>query len=345
APAESEVAEDEFALDDDFDLGDLELGDEELPEFTEEDALASVADEPGETLTEDPITDDEFELADFEVGEDELPEFTEEDALAAAFGESDEHAAQADDNNVLSNDADLDDEQALSNDQLGEADSDPSQEKVAKSAGEIEQEYQEQSLNNWLDETQSEQAPFRFDQPIDARTIDSAGMDLDAMLEVGGEDWNGFNLTPEQQAEIPDDVPAEEEAVWNDTIQNQSPEVAEENWGQQENIENYEPNKKYMTIDELMAQVEEDDERFNPDDEDLKLDVGLNEFPDVIGAISNVDVDLNAEAAGKLDLAKMYVEMNDNKGAIKLLEEAIVDGDDEIRRQAKHLIDVLNGRA
>ena len=345
APAEPEVAEDEFALDDDFDLGDLELGDEALPEFTEEDALASVADEPGETLTEDPITDDEFELADFEVGEDELPEFTEEDALAAAFGESDEHAAQADDNNVLSNDADLDDEQVLSNEQLGEADSEPSQEKVAKSAGEIEQEYQEQSLNNWLDETQSEQAPFRFDQPIDARTIDSAGMDLDAMLEVGGEDWNGFNLTPEQQAEIPDDVPAEEEAVWNDTIQNQSPEVAEENWGQQENIENYEPNKKYMTIDELMAQVEEDDERFNPDDEDLKLDVGLNEFPDVIGAISNVDVDLNAEAAGKLDLAKMYVEMNDNKGAIKLLEEAIVDGDDEIRRQAKHLIDVLNGRA
>ncbi|MFA0906645.1 FimV/HubP family polar landmark protein [Vibrio cholerae] len=36
--------------------------------------------------------------------------------------------------------------------------------------------------------------------------------------------------------------------------------------------------------------------------------------------------------------------MNDEKGAIKLLEEAIVDGDDEIRQQAKRLIDVLNGR-
>ncbi|HGP6505222.1 TPA: FimV/HubP family polar landmark protein [Vibrio cholerae O1] len=43
-------------------------------------------------------------------------------------------------------------------------------------------------------------------------------------------------------------------------------------------------------------------------------------------------------------MAKIYIEMNDEKGAIKLLEEAIVDGDDEIRQQAKRLIDVLNGR-
>ena len=336
---ESAVADDEFALDD-FDLEEVGLGDEELPEFTEEDALAAVADEPAEASYDAPVADDDHELSDFEVAEDELPEFTEDDAFAAAFGELGEYAAQEEEDAISSDDVDLDEQHASSK----EPSTEPSHEKVAKSAGDIEKEFQEQSLNNWLDETPSEQAPFRFDQPIDARTIDSAGMDLDAMLEMGGEDWNGFNLTPEQQAEIPDDVPAEEEAVWNDNIQNQSPEVAEENWGQQENIENYEPNKKYMTIDELMALVEQDDERFNPDDEDLKLDVGLNEFPDVIGAISNIDVDLNAEAAGKLDLAKMYVEMNDKKGAIKLLEEAIVDGDDEIRRHAKHLIDVLNGR-
>ncbi|WPC73293.1 FimV/HubP family polar landmark protein [Vibrio porteresiae] len=327
--------------DDEFELGDFEVGDEELPEFTEEDALASVASEPGEVVS-DSIDDDEFELGDFEVGDDELPEFTEEDALASVFSEPAVVADESEDDDFSLDTADLDDplaEPVVTEPEPAEANP------VAHSANDIDREYQEQSLNNWLDETPSEQAPFRFDKPIDARTIDSAGMDIDAMLEMGGEDWNGFNLTPEQQAEIPDDVPADEEAVWNSDIQNQSPDVVKENWGQQENIENYEPNKKYMTIDELMAQVEQDDERFNPDDEELKLDVGLSEFPDVIGTISNIDVDLNAEAAGKLDLAKMYVEMNDKKGAIKLLEEAIVDGDDEIRRQAKHLIDVLNGRA
>ena len=334
-PVVSEEPEDEFALE------DFDLGDEELPEFTEEDALASVASEPGEVVS-DSIDDDEFELGDFEVGDDELPEFTEEDALASVFSEPAVVADESEDDDFSLDTADLDDPLA----EPVVTDSEPVEANpVAHSANDIDREYQEQSLNNWLDETPSEQAPFRFDKPIDARTIDSAGMDIDAMLEMGGEDWNGFNLTPEQQAEIPDDVPADEEAVWNSDIQNQSPDVVKENWGQQENIENYEPNKKYMTIDELMAQVEQDDERFNPDDEELKLDVGLSEFPDVIGTISNIDVDLNAEAAGKLDLAKMYVEMNDKKGAIKLLEEAIVDGDDEIRRQAKHLIDVLNGRA
>ena len=334
-PVVSEELDDEFALD------DFDLGDEELPEFTEEDALASVASEPGEVVS-DSIDDDEFELGDFEVGDDELPEFTEEDALASVFSEPAAVADESEVDDFSLDTADLDDplaEPVVTEPEPAEANP------VAHSANDIDREYQEQSLNNWLDETPSEQAPFRFDKPIDARTIDSAGMDIDAMLEMGGEDWNGFNLTPEQQAEIPDDVPADEEAVWNSDIQNQSPDVVKENWGQQENIENYEPNKKYMTIDELMAQVEQDDERFNPDDEELKLDVGLSEFPDVIGTISNIDVDLNAEAAGKLDLAKMYVEMNDKKGAIKLLEEAIVDGDDEIRRQAKHLIDVLNGRA
>ncbi|MCA2019106.1 hypothetical protein LDJ79_23565, partial [Vibrio tritonius] len=75
APAESEVAEDEFALDDDFDLGELELGDEALPEFTEEDALASVADDPAE-IAEAPVESAEqvepAAPAESEVAEDEF---------------------------------------------------------------------------------------------------------------------------------------------------------------------------------------------------------------------------------------------------------------------------------
>ena len=64
----------------------------------------------------------------------------------------------------------------------------------------------------------------------------------------------------------------------------------------------------------------------------------------LVGEIGDIDVDSNAEAAGKLDLAKIYLEMNDSQGAIKLLEEAIVYGKDDIRREAKSLIDAINGR-
>jgi pilus assembly protein FimV len=91
-----------------------------------------------------------------------------------------------------------------------------------------------------------------------------------------------------------------------------------------------------------MAQVDNESGEF--EEQDLKLDVGLNEFPDDIGDITDVDVDSDAEGAGKLDLAKIYLEMNDPKGAIKLLEEAIVFGEDDVRREAKNLIDSINGR-
>ncbi|ATC57104.1 FimV/HubP family polar landmark protein [Vibrio anguillarum] len=292
---------------DESDLTDLEL-----PEYTEEDALADAIAEPQEAASE-PVAQENFEAID----EQALPEFGEEDALASI----NEPALETDQQPLLEDD-DADQLQSVS-----------------------KQEFDEKALKDWLDEESVSSAPFSFDRPLDARTIDSAGMNIDAMLEVGGEDWNGFNLTPDQQASIPDDVPEEELAVWNDEIQTDEPQILDENWGIQDELDDFEAQKsQYMTIDELMAQVE-GEEGISPEDEELKLDVGLSEFPDVIGDIGDIDVDNNSEAAGKLDLAKIYIEMNDDKGAIKLLEEAIVDGSDDIRREAKSLIDSINRRA
>ncbi|MGB6293304.1 MAG: FimV/HubP family polar landmark protein [Vibrio anguillarum] len=289
-----------------------ELTDLELPEYTEEDALADAIAEPQEAASE-PVAQESFEAID----EQALPEFSEEDALASI----NEPALETDQQPLLEDD-DADQLQSVS-----------------------KQEFDEKALKDWLDEESVSSAPFSFDRPLDARTIDSAGMNIDAMLEVGGEDWNGFNLTPDQQASIPDDVPEEELAVWNDDIQTDEPQILDENWGIQDELDDFEAQKsQYMTIDELMAQVE-GEEGISPEDEELKLDVGLSEFPDVIGDIGDIDVDNNSEAAGKLDLAKIYIEMNDDKGAIKLLEEAIVDGSDDIRREAKSLIDSINRRA
>ncbi|MBL4238938.1 FimV/HubP family polar landmark protein [Vibrio fluvialis] len=352
---------------------ELEFDDLELPEYSEEDALADAVTQPelsGEHEVKeeglaadfaDAQAEDEFEFDDLE-----LPEYSEEDALADAMAQpelsgepgvkeeglaADFADAQAEDEFEF-DDLELpeySEEDALA-DSIASSDIDPERSVPEAEAGidfeaMAHQEFDERSLNSLLDENEENEG-FSFDQPIDAQTIDSAGMDIDAMLQMGGEDWNGFSLTPDQQATIPDEVPEEERAVWQSDIQNQQPEVATENWATQEDLADFDPQEKhFMTIDELMAQVEREDTAFNPDDEELKLDVGLNEFPDVIGEISDVDVDSNSEAAGKLDLAKIYMEMNDEKGAVKLLEEAIVDGSDDIRQQAKRLIDVINGRA
>ncbi|MBY7856186.1 AAA family ATPase [Vibrio fluvialis] len=351
---------------------ELEFDDLELPEYSEEDALADAIAQP--ELSGEPEVKEEGLTADFadaqaddelEFDDLELPEYSEEDALADAMAQpelSGEPEVKEQDLAAELADAQAEDEfefddlelleyseeDALA-DSIASSDIDPERSPEAEAGIDFEamahQEFDERSLNSLLDENEENEG-FSFDQPIDAQTIDSAGMDIDAMLQMGGEDWNGFSLTPDQQATIPDEVPEEERAVWQSDIQNQQPEVATENWATQEDLADFDPQEKhFMTIDELMAQVEREDTAFNPDDEELKLDVGLNEFPDVIGEISDVDVDSNSEAAGKLDLAKIYMEMNDEKGAVKLLEEAIVDGSDDIRQQAKRLIDVINGRA
>ncbi|GIA97970.1 hypothetical protein VCSRO42_0051 [Vibrio cholerae] len=358
--AESEV-EPELELASDLEEEEVftELNELDLPEYTEEDALADAQLEPvAESEVEpelDLASDLEEEEAFTELDELDLPEYTEEDALADAqlepavesevepeLGDGTETLAQETESDALVADEDLlaSVESAVDEVQpelLGATQDVPPTQSLANKA------FDEEALHDWLSDNPDGEKPFSFDRPLDAKTIDSAGMDIDAMLQMGGEDWNGFHLTPDQQAQLPDDVPEDEQAIW--ASETPEPQAKPENWGSQEDLLDFDPQRDgYMTIDELMAQVESEEQGLNPDEEELKLDVGLDEFPDVIGDIRDIDVDSGAEAAGKLDLAKIYIEMNDEKGAIKLLEEAIVDGDDEIRQQAKRLIDVLNGR-
>ncbi|HGH6010923.1 TPA: polar hub landmark protein HubP [Vibrio cholerae] len=334
-----------------------ELNELDLPEYTEEDALADAQLEPAAESEVEPelelASDLEEEEAFAELDELDLPEYTEEDALAdaqlelTAESEVEPELDLASDLEEAGSDALVADEDLLASvesaadevqPELSDATKDePPTQSLANKA------FDEEALHDWLSDNPDGEKPFSFDRPLDAKTIDSAGMDIDAMLQMGGEDWNGFHLTPDQQAQLPDDVPEDEQAIW--ASETPEPQAKPENWGSQEDLLDFDPQRDgYMTIDQLMAQVESEEQGLNPDEEELKLDVGLDEFPDVIGDIRDIDVDSGAEAAGKLDLAKIYIEMNDEKGAIKLLEEAIVDGDDEIRQQAKRLIDVLNGR-
>ncbi|EKF9499527.1 hypothetical protein O1C20_001629 [Vibrio cholerae] len=336
-----------------------ELDELDLPEYTEEDALADAQLEPAAEAEVEPelelASDLEEEEAFTELNELDLPEYTEEDALADAqlepsvesevepeLGDETETLAQETESDALVADEDLLASVESAADEVQPELLDATQD-VPPTQSLANKAFDEEALHDWLSDNPDGEKPFSFDRPLDAKTIDSAGMDIDAMLQMGGEDWNGFHLTPDQQAQLPDDVPEDEQAIW--ASETPEPQAKPENWGSQEDLLDFDPQRDgYMTIDELMAQVESEEQGLNPDEEELKLDVGLDEFPDVIGDIRDIDVDSGAEAAGKLDLAKIYIEMNDEKGAIKLLEEAIVDGDDEIRQQAKRLIDVLNGR-
>ena len=347
ALAESETAEPEAPVaqaEEEFNFDELEL-----PEFNEEDALASMAEEPalaeseiGEPQAPVAEAEEEFNFDDFE-----LPEFNEEDALASVTEEVASSDSDTVEPKVVKEHSEVSQavQQAESDhDALFEVFAQPeafSADLEPEPSNDLESElndFEESAMANLLSENAESEV---FDGKLDSDTIASAGMDFETMLDVG-DDWDGFKLSPESTS-LTAEVPEDQHEVWSSSEALAQPEIAQENWGEQDDLTDFDPKKnQFMTIDQLMAQVDKDGGEF--EEQELKLDVGLNEFPDVIGDIGDVDVDTNAEAAGKLDLAKIYLEMNDPQGAIKLLEEAIVYGEDDIRREAKSLIDTINGR-
>ncbi|MGX9996986.1 FimV/HubP family polar landmark protein [Vibrio sp. JZG120] len=333
---EPERSEAESATEaEEFDFDELEL-----PEFSEEDALASMEEEPelpsSETVDIEPISGEGEELS---FDDQDLPEFNEEDVLASMNESAPETPNVEAETSRPSLQADND------HDALFEVfaqqngfDTEPEVQPTATEGEPLSDLDDESSMANLLAEDASSEV---FEGQLDSDTIASAGMDFETMLDVG-DDWDGFKPVADSVSSA-DEVPEDQRDVWNSSDALSQPEIAQENWAEQSDLDDFDPKKnQFMTIDELMAQVDKEGGEF--EEEDLKLDVGLNEFPDVIGEIGDVDVDSNAEAAGKLDLAKIYLEMNDSQGAIKLLEEAIVYGEDDIRREAKSLIDAINGR-
>ncbi|HHG3076724.1 TPA: FimV/HubP family polar landmark protein [Vibrio parahaemolyticus] len=327
AAAPTAEAEEEFNFD--------EL---ELPEFDEEDALASMADEPelpeSEREAAAPAAEAEEE---FNFDDTELPEFSEEDALASMAEASPSSESEVAPKPILQ--ADNDHDALFEVFAQNSFDQEVEQPTVIESPSELD-DFDESTMANLLADEPSAEA---FDGKLDSDTIASAGMDFETMLDVG-DDWDGFKPASDMpEPSVTEEVPEDQQEVWSSSEALTQPEIAQENWAEQEDLDDFDPKKnQFMTIDELMAQVDKEGGEF--EEQELMLDVGLNEFPDVIGDIGDVDVDTNAEAAGKLDLAKIYLEMNDPQGAIKLLEEAIVYGEDDIRREAKNLIDTINGR-
>ncbi|MBM4842228.1 AAA family ATPase [Vibrio parahaemolyticus] len=331
--AEVQAAAPTVDAEEDFNFDELEL-----PEFDEEDALASMADEPelpeSEVQAAAPTAEAEEE---FNFDDTELPEFSEEDAIAAMAEASSSSESEVAPKPILQ--ADNDHDALFEVFAHNSFDQEVAQPTAIESPSELD-DFDESTMANLLADEPSAEA---FDGKLDSDTIASAGMDFETMLDVG-DDWDGFKPASDMaESPVTEEVPEDQQEVWSSSEALTQPEIAQENWAEQEDLDDFDPKKnQFMTIDELMAQVDKEGGEF--EEQELMLDVGLNEFPDVIGDIGDVDVDTNAEAAGKLDLAKIYLEMNDPQGAIKLLEEAIVYGEDDIRREAKNLIDTINGR-
>jgi pilus assembly protein FimV len=93
----------------------------------------------------------------------------------------------------------------------------------------------------------------------------------------------------------------------------------------------------FKDIDELLAEADLPDDNEEPY-AGLSLDVGLDEFPEVLPEGDSVDVDAEGELGAKLDLARAYLEIDDKSSAIELLNEVIASGSNQQKDEAQRLL-------
>lgn len=93
----------------------------------------------------------------------------------------------------------------------------------------------------------------------------------------------------------------------------------------------------YLSIDELLAQADKQASN-NPDEMQANLDIGLDEYPDMLPEQGGIDIDDDGGVGAKLDLARAYLEIDDKASAKELLLEVQSQGSNEQIKEAEKLL-------
>lgn len=95
----------------------------------------------------------------------------------------------------------------------------------------------------------------------------------------------------------------------------------------------------FVSIDKLLEESDKSD--INPDALQANLDVGLDEFPDMLPEQNGVDIDDDGGIGAKLDLARAYLEIDDKDSAKELLLEVADQGTDTQIKEAQKLLNKI----
>ena len=105
-----------------------------------------------------------------------------------------------------------------------------------------------------------------------------------------------------------------------------------------EQLSKFEEENSFIDIDKLLndsAMNEQDNEPY----QHVDLDMGLDEFPEIIPETNGVDVDDDPNGASKkLDLARAYLEIDDEDSALEILKQIEESGDKVQQKEAKKLL-------
>ena len=98
-----------------------------------------------------------------------------------------------------------------------------------------------------------------------------------------------------------------------------------------------EDSKDFIDVDSLL----QESENLTPaTDEELGLDLDMS-LDKFLNDEAEIDVDLDADQASNLDLAQVYIDMEDNEAAVEALEEVLQKGNTEQKAEAQALLNQL----
>ena len=96
------------------------------------------------------------------------------------------------------------------------------------------------------------------------------------------------------------------------------------------------PPEDFLDVEALMDDGEDND--IDPDSAELDLDVSLSDFTGVNDADDVIDIDKDAGQNANLDLARVYLEMDDIVAAKELLEDVMNLGSEEQKQEAEGIL-------
>ena len=318
-----------YVSDDEISVEDTTEGDEELPpEEAESQASSDTTEslEPAEDSADiDDVSDDALEqaLAEFDQQMmDDIPSFSGEPEPAEAA------TSEAPDDDILDQaledfESEIDSfELAQEQDGVLPGENEASEERASR-PGDFDELEDVPGLDEWLNDSNSGEEAAILDE------LDNSEFD-----ELLGAIDNEDEAKPEQEIE---ELALDNPDLDLNALFSEQPETADTDAESEEDSAPAE--EDYVDVETLMAQA--DDVPDAEDERDLDLDVSLSEFSGVSDDDDVFDIDKDAGQNANLDLARVYIEMDDSEAARELLEEVMSEGSEAQQAEAKKLIETL----
>ncbi|MCL2915378.1 hypothetical protein L2725_16615 [Shewanella corallii] len=171
-------------------------------------------------------------------------------------------------------------------------------------------------------------AAFAENEEFSGESADSIGDVAD--IEVDEQALESTNNMTVEQALAALDAKEQEQAT------QQRPRTAHFD---EADLANFQKENGFIDIDRLLNEADESDE---VDNYQGPAEVAMEDYRKVVGDNTMVDVDDEENSVNaKLDLARAYIEIDDNDSARALLQEVTLDGNDRQQDEAKRLLEKI----